>query len=105
MLQLDYLKKGDTEMGRMYAEGITDTDLSLEQQLEWHLRGNHYPPVPVTMVPVCRDVVKHLNDGGDVNQHFVLPTPSTWRGKNSAPAWAIAEGHHLDPWLIDGEEY
>lgn len=91
-------------MGRMYAEGITESELTLEQQLDWHLRGNHFPPVPATMIPVCRDVILHLNEGGDVNQHFALPSPSTWRGEKSAPAWAIAEGHHLDPWLHDDDE-
>lgn len=92
-------------MGRMYAEGITETELPLEQQLEWHLRGNHYPPVPREMITVCRDVVVHLNDGGDINQHFALPAGSTWRGEKSAPAWAISEGHHLAPWLVDGEDW
>jgi hypothetical protein len=32
-----------------------------------------------------------------------LPAPSTWRGEKSAPAWAIAEAHHLEPWLNDEE--
>jgi hypothetical protein len=92
-------------MGRMYAEGIAETSLTLEQQLDWHLRGNHYPPVPSSMIPVCRDVIIHLNDGGDVNQHFKLPAPATWQGNTSAPAWAIAQGHHLESWLHDEDDY
>jgi len=26
-----------------------------------------------------------------------------WRGEDFAPAWAIAEAHHLDPFLSDEE--
>lgn len=92
-------------MGSMYAAGIADTDLDLEQQLEWHLRGNHFPPVPSLMIPVCRDVILWLNQGKDVNQHFALPGEATWRGQKSAPAYAIAEGHHLDTWLVETEEW
>lgn len=93
-------------MGRMQAVEMANTaGLSLEEQLEWHLRGNHFPPVPKTMVPICRDVISHLNEGGDINAHFKLPDNSTWRGESSAPAWAIVEGHHLESWIIDEEEF
>lgn len=91
-------------MGHLQAVEFANSELSLEQQLDWHLRGNHYPPVPSQMIPVCRDVIVHLNEGGDVNQHFALPV-GTWRGEKSAPAWAIAEGHHLEAWLSDEEEF
>lgn len=93
-------------MGRLHAEEIANTaELGLEQQLEWHLRGNHFPPVPMEMIPICRDVITHLNEGGDVNAHFKLPSTSTWRGEKSAPAWAIVEGHHLESWIIEEDEF
>jgi hypothetical protein len=44
-------------MGSKTSYEILDTDLTLEEQLGWHLRGNHYPPAPVEMIPVCRDVI------------------------------------------------
>jgi hypothetical protein len=91
-------------MGSKTSYEILDTDLTLEEQLGWHLRGNHYPPAPVEMIPVCRDVILWLAEGKDPNQHFALPSPSTWRGESSAPAWAIADGHHLYPWIEDDSE-
>lgn len=93
-------------MGRMLAEEIVNTaELSIEQQLEWHLRGNHYPPVPVAMVSICRDVIDHVNKGGDINAHYKMPEGSTWRGQKSAPAWAIIEGHHLESWILNEEDF
>lgn len=93
-------------MGRMLAEEIVNTaELSIDEQLEWHLRGNHYPPVPVAMVSICRDVIDHVNKGGDINAHYRMPEGSTWRGQNSAPAWAIIEGHHLESWILNEEDF
>jgi hypothetical protein len=90
-------------MGHLQAVEFANSELDIEQQLTWHLRANHFPPAPSLMVPVCRDVILWLNQGKDINQHFALPAPSTWRGEKSAPAWAIAEAHHLEPWLNDEE--
>jgi hypothetical protein len=82
-----------------FAEGDLDTGLS------WHLTVNHYPPVSLTMLPVCKEVIEWINNGHDINQHFALPKGITWKGKTSAPAYDIAEQHHLDAWLVDGEEF
>lgn len=81
-----------------FAEGDLDTGLT------WHLQHNHYPPIPLTMLPVCKEVIEWINNGGNADQRFALPEPTSWRGERSAPAWAIVEGHHLDAWL-DGEEF
>lgn len=91
-------------MGHLQATEFAEI-ADLDTALTWHLTSNHYPPVPLTMLPVCKEVITWLNDGGDINQHFALPKPATWRGEDSAPAWAIVEGHHLDAWLVDGEEF
>lgn len=91
-------------MGHLQATEFAEI-ADLDTGLTWHLQHNHYPPVPLTMLPVCKEVIEWINDGGDFNQHFALPTPTTWRGESSAPAWAIVEGHHLDAWLTDGEEF
>ena len=36
-------------MGSVTALGIKDSVLDLETQILYHLRGNHYPPVPAEM--------------------------------------------------------
>ncbi len=42
-------------MGSVTALGIKDTVLDLETQILYHLKGNHYPPVPAEMVAPCID--------------------------------------------------
>ena len=43
-------------MGSMHAEefagrtGKGKGKISMDQALTWHLQGNHYPPVPISMV-------------------------------------------------------
>ena len=77
------------------AEGLFD--ISLEQQIAIQLRSNHYPPVPLTMVEPCIQAIVAYNDG-ESNKQIPLPEGVTWRGKESAPAHAIIEGHHLHAW-------
>jgi len=72
--------------------------LPIETQLRIQLQNNHYPPVPVSMVPVCIAAIDAFYD--EATERLIeLPEGITWRGKTSAPAWAIAEQHHLDAWL------
>ena len=78
------------------ADGLLDLDL--ETQIRIHLTGNHYPPVPVSMIQPCIDAIDAYYDE-DYNRLIVLPAPITWRDKNTAPASAIVEAHHLDAWL------
>jgi hypothetical protein len=87
-------------MGRMYAEGIAETDLPIEDQITWHLRGNFYPPVPVSMVAAC---VAAIHAGNDQNWDLEIDLPEgvLFRGKTSAPAHAIIENHRLDTWIDD----
>jgi hypothetical protein len=58
--------------------------LDLEMAIGYHLRGNHYPPVPYW--------------DEDLNREIPMPEGVTYRGQDTAPAWAIIEQHHLDAW-------
>jgi hypothetical protein len=82
------------------ADGLLDLDL--ETQIGIHLQGNHYPPVPKSMIQPCIDAIDAYYDE-DYNRLIVLPTPITWRNKNTAPASAIVEAHHLEAWLPEIE--
>ena len=42
------------------ANGILDLDL--ETQIGIHLRGNHYPPVPSSMIQPCIDAIDAYYD-------------------------------------------
>lgn len=90
-------------MGRLYAEGITESDLSLEDQIRWHLQGNHFPPIPASMVPVCIAALEAAADD-QWDKLISLPDGVGYRGLTAAPARAIIEQHHLDPWLDPQED-
>jgi hypothetical protein len=89
-------------MGSNFATDLADEDLfpnlDLETAIGYHLRGNHYPPVPLSMVQPCIDAIKACNDEMN-NKLITLPEGVTWRGSVEAPAWAIVDAHHLDAWI------
>ena len=86
-------------MGRMQAEEMKD-QLGLDQALSWHLRSNHYPPVPLTMLPVCREAIDHANCG-DWDTEINLPKGISFRGEKFATVSQIVRAHHLDTFLED----
>lgn len=73
-------------------------DLSLESAIGMHLRGNHYPPVPLSMVQPCIDAIDAAYDE-DFDKEIDMPEGVSYKGKTTAPAWAIIEQHHLHAWL------
>ena len=87
-------------MGRMSLEGMLDSEITRRTALEWHLRSNHFPPVPLSMVEPCEQAIDACNEG-DSDRQIQLPEQTSWRGHDTAPAWAIVEGHHLDSFLDD----
>lgn len=90
-------------MGYSTALDIADTDISMEQQIAWHLQGNHYPPVPTSMVQPCIDAINaYWND--DYNAEIEMPEGVTYKGMDYAPAWAIIDQHHLHAWLDTEDE-
>jgi hypothetical protein len=95
-------------MGRNMAYELSDTDLfpemELEQAITMQLRGNHYPPVPYSMVPICIDAIYAYN-AGDATKEIKLPEGVLWRGQEYAPAAAIIDSHHLDAWCNSDDEY
>ena len=90
-------------MGYMSALSIQDEDLgiSLEQQISWHLQSNHYPPIPNEMVAVCIDAIEYANEG-EWDLELDMPEGVSYRGRSTAPVYAIVESNHLDAW-IEGE--
>ena len=63
-------------MGAMRAMDIADT-LDVEQGVRVHLTTNHYPAVPIEMVPVCIDAIDAVNSGallGSVYYHQMYQT-------------------------------
>lgn len=97
----------DKTVGSLQAQefaALTEAgDITLEQSLTWHLRSNHYPPVPVSMIESCIQAINIVEQSqwGDASQddRVTLPEGIFWRGENSAPAWAIVESHHLESFI------
>lgn len=90
-------------MGRMSLEGMLEQSLDMRVALEWHLTSNHYPPVPINMVEPCLMAIGACN-WGEPDFAVDLPDGITWRGNQSAPAWAIVEGHHLESFLESSDD-
>ena len=90
-------------MGSVTAIGLADTTLDLETQLLYHLKGNHYPPVPAEMVAPCIEAIDAAYDE-DYDRMISMPMVGDfqilYKGMTHAPAWAIIEQHHLN-WFID----
>jgi hypothetical protein len=78
-------------------------ELDIEVAIGYHLQGNHYPPVPLSMVEPCIEAIDAFYDE-DYNREIALPEGVLWRGQVTAPASAIVDAHHLNAWLPE-EEY
>jgi hypothetical protein len=85
-------------------ELATNLDLPLEQAIGYHLQGNHYPPVPLSMVQPCIDAIDAMH-AEENDAPIALPEGITYKGRTTAPAWAIVEQHHLHAWLPQDDEY
>jgi hypothetical protein len=91
-------------MGRLTAMEIAETELTLEDQITWHLQGNHFPPIPKSMVKPCIEAIDAANEG-DWDKLISLPEGTGYRGLTVAPVHAIVESHHLETWITDEGEY
>ena len=77
-------------------------ELDLEVALGYHLQGNHYPPVPLSMVQPCIEAIDAYYDE-DYNKLIEMPQGVSYKGQTHAPAWAIVEQHHLAAWLPESD--
>ena len=91
-------------MGAMRAMDIAE-NFDLEDGIKVHLQSNHYPAVPIEMVPTCIEAIDAVNTEGDWDRLISLPTGVSYKGLTQAPASAIIEQHHLEFWLIESELY
>jgi hypothetical protein len=92
-------------MGSNFATELADNDLfdlDLETAIGYHLQGNHYPPVPLIMVQPCIEAIDAIH-AGDGDILIDMPEGVSYRGNTQAPAWAIAEQHHLQAWLPEDD--
>jgi hypothetical protein len=90
-------------MGSNFANDLaTMPELGMESAIAMHLRGNHYPPVPLSMVQPCIEAIDAYWED-DHNRLIEMPEGVSWRGESHAPAWAVIESHHLDAWCQEDD--
>ena len=81
--------------------------MDLETQILYHLKGNHYPPVPAEMVAPCIEAIDAYYEE-DYDRMIDMPKVGDfqilYRGELQAPARAIISQHHLEFWLPDWED-
>lgn len=95
-------------MGSITALGIKDSVLDLETQILYHLKGNHYPPVPAEMVQPCIEAIDAAYDE-DFDRMIAMPMVGDfqilYKGNTEAPAWAIIDQHHLSFFIEPADEW
>ncbi len=89
-------------MGSLQASEMANL-ADLDTALTWHLRGNHYPPVPIDMLEPCKQAIWACNDG-DYYREIDLPDGTTYRGSTQATASQIVDGLRLYSWIEDENE-
>jgi hypothetical protein len=77
-------------------------DITLEQAIGYHLQGNHYPPVPLSMVQPCIEAIDAYYDEA-YDRLIEMPEGVSYRGNSHAPAHAIIDQHHLHAWLPESD--
>jgi hypothetical protein len=50
-------------MGLLTAIALAESELPLENKLEWHLMGNFHPPISVGFVPLAVAACRHAANG------------------------------------------
>lgn len=85
-------------MGNNMSQDLAENVIDIRQSIAIQLRSNHYPPVPLTMVEPCIEAIYACSEE-DYDKQITLPEGVKWRGSTTAPARAIVESHHLEPWL------
>ncbi len=86
-------------MGSNFATDLASDELGLDLStaISIHLSSNHYPPIPNTMVLPCIEAIEAYWED-ETDREIPMPDGITYKGMNTAPAWAIIDQHHLHAW-------
>jgi hypothetical protein len=93
-------------MGTQFAVDLKEL-VKLDVALEVHLRNNHYPPLPLSLIPVCKQIIKNINNG-ESDKMVKLPEGITTHRKygKTIPSYIGAESWHLYPFCEqENEDY
>lgn len=92
-------------MGHLHAREIASIgNITLEEQIRWHLLSNHFPPIPESMVQPCIEAIDAFFED-NLDKLISLPEGVGYRGLTVAPAREILIQHHLEAWCEEPEEF
>ncbi len=81
-------------MGRATIEDMLDhTDES--QALEWHLTGNHYPPIHRCFLPIARQAIERAVVAVQLDDPLIWAEPVQMPNGKTMPVGEICAALHL----------
>ena len=89
-------------MGSLQAAEMAEL-MPMEDAIKWHLKVNHYPQIPSSMVKPCLDAIDAYWED-DIDREIQMPDGISYRGETTVAAREIIISCHLDAWLDSGEE-
>ena len=89
-------------MGRMGAMGMAEEvhggNIPMQAALHWHLQSNHYPPLPLSLVPVAIRAIRKANRE-QWHSKVRMPKGIMFKGLVLAPVGDLIEALHLEDFL------
>ena len=89
-----------SQTARAIANDVKDKLTNLEAALIFHFRQNHYPPLPLSLIPIA---IKIIN--GEVSGTVELPKGITYKDGTSAPVHKCIEAWHLEHFVVSHGDY
>ncbi len=77
--------------------------LDQDSLLQWHLKGNVYPPLPVSLVPACKRAIELVNDE-DYDTRVAIIGIRHRKYGNIVPALEVVRDLHLEAFLDGPDE-
>ncbi len=79
-------------MGEMISRDIAAAPIDLHAKMQWHLTGNHYPPIDKSFIPVAVEAIELANMGA-------WRTLITYPNGLQRTVFDTIESLHLEPFL------
>ena len=87
-----------------FAEQVAFGNVKLESALIWHLQSNHYPPLPLALLPVALKAIENGN-AQLWDEEITMPEGIGFRNKPTAKTADVIETMHLDSFLDEMDEW
>ncbi len=87
-------------MGSLAAQDMVEWCPDLDVALEWHLRSNHFPPLPYGLIPIAKEAIALANKGEwdkEIDMHGYHESPTL-------PVYLVIGAMHLDAWVKSEED-